>query len=316
MPSHLYKFVLPKAKTVDGLPEPCFELNNLSGRQLAYITASNLPKIGIHKFEDIKRLMQAFRSLTGDEYPNYHVSISENKNSDLVETWTRKARSGPAADAVRIEDVTRERVHQGTHKIPLRRANFLIVVCILIIIISLVNIIAFGTTFCSNTLTGLYWILVGLNFKSIPSANINSLYDLKLSLSYISLFSITGFYEVKNPNVPANNSSLQVKKYKKTHVVGPLTNIILFLVFQVQDDTPTKLFESYKLDYLAISFYIAECVLMLLECLAFYLIFLALKDFERIKTIAGWRSPTWLSGDLRIIENQGEQSQNNQAFQI
>merc|ERR1712037_1016209 len=74
MPSHLYKFVLPKPKTLEGLPEyarwtkeevadfvekigfpeyrPCFEDNNVSGRQLAYISASTLPKIGIHKFED------------------------------------------------------------------------------------------------------------------------------------------------------------------------------------------------------------------------------------------------------------------------
>merc|ERR1712037_963721 len=141
MPSHLYKFVLPKPKTLEGLPEyarwtkeevadfvekigfreyrPCFEDNNVSGRQLAYISASTLPKIGIHKFEDIKRITAAFRSLTTDEYPNYHVSISESKNSEMVETWSRKARSGPAAEAVRIGDVLEERHHKGTHKIPL-----------------------------------------------------------------------------------------------------------------------------------------------------------------------------------------------------
>jgi len=81
----------------------CLKENFINGRKLIFLNASNLPKMGIHNFEDILAITQSVRTLLQMDPPRWDVSLADERVKPQTRFIEQKSRSGRKIDGFTVE---------------------------------------------------------------------------------------------------------------------------------------------------------------------------------------------------------------------
>jgi len=89
-----------------GLPQyqACIETNFINGRKMILLTASNLPRIGIHDFKHILQITKEIRILLNISEAKWDTSIADPPVPPLHAFLEQKSRTGPTIDALTFNE--------------------------------------------------------------------------------------------------------------------------------------------------------------------------------------------------------------------
>jgi len=80
----------------------CLKENFINGRKLILLNASNLPKIGIHDFEDILKITGSVKELLQLDSPKWDISIADNRVKPQTAFVEQKSRTGKKIDSFTV----------------------------------------------------------------------------------------------------------------------------------------------------------------------------------------------------------------------
>jgi len=81
----------------------CLKENFINGRKLIFLNASNLPKMGIHNFEDILTITHSVRTLLQMDQPKWDVSLADERVKPQTRFIEQKSRSGRKIDNLTVQ---------------------------------------------------------------------------------------------------------------------------------------------------------------------------------------------------------------------
>jgi len=81
----------------------CLKENFINGRKLIFLNASNLPKMGIHNFEDILTITSSVRTLLQMDQPRWDVSIADERVKPQTRFIEQKSRNGKKIEGFTVQ---------------------------------------------------------------------------------------------------------------------------------------------------------------------------------------------------------------------